>query len=110
MADRTKRGPAGEDRRARASAFWTRRFRLDSLRAFRRHRSIGGAGGWRNAARARDWGPWLNRVAAQGEVFVRFWLRPGEAAVTPGMKKEQREARIPVQLKPCPRVARWRDR
>ncbi len=31
--------------------------------------------------------PWLDRVAVRGEV-VQFWLRPGEAAVTPGAGEE----------------------
>lgn len=32
-------------------------------------------------ARAQELGPWLDLVAARGEVFVQFWLRPGERAV-----------------------------
>ena len=30
-------------------------------------------------ARAREIGPWLDRVAVRGEVVVQFWLKPGEA-------------------------------
>lgn len=32
-------------------------------------------------ARAQELGPWLDLVAAKGEIFVQFWLRPGEQAV-----------------------------
>jgi len=35
-------------------------------------------------ARAAELGPWLDLVAARGEVVVQFWLKPGEAAVTLG--------------------------
>lgn len=31
-------------------------------------------------ARAQELGPWLDLVAAKGEIFVQFWLRPGEQA------------------------------
>ena len=31
-------------------------------------------------ARAQELGPWLDLVAAKGELFVQFWLRPGEQA------------------------------
>ena len=50
-------------------------------------------------ARAAELGPWLDRVAVRGEVVVQFWLRPGEAAVTLGAGEEQREERIPEQLR-----------
>ena len=49
--------------------------------------------------RARELAPWLDRVAARGEIFVRFWLRPGEAAVALGTGKERREESIPRQLR-----------
>ena len=42
---------------------------------------------------------WLNRVAVRGEVIVQFWLKPGEAAVTLGAGEDQREQRIPEQLR-----------
>ena len=32
-------------------------------------------------ARAPELGPWLDLVAARGEVFVQFWLKPGEQTV-----------------------------
>ena len=51
-------------------------------------------------ARAQELGPWLDLVAVRGEIVVQFWLKPGEAAVTLGVGEEQREERIPVQLKP----------
>lgn len=36
-------------------------------------------------ARAQELGPWLDLVAARGEVVVPFWLRLGEAAVALGV-------------------------
>ena len=50
-------------------------------------------------ARAAELGPWLDLVAVRGEVIVQFWLKPGEAAVTLGPGEEQREERIPAQLR-----------
>ena len=50
-------------------------------------------------ARAAELWPWLDRVAVRGEIVVQFWLKPGEAAVTLGAGEEQREDRIPVQLR-----------
>ena len=50
-------------------------------------------------ARAAELGLWLDLVAVRGEVIVQFWLRPGEAAVTLGVGEEQREDRIPEQLR-----------
>lgn len=54
-------------------------------------------------ARARELGqyrPWLDRVAAKGEVFVRFWLGLGERATVMLEKEEERwEKRIPEQLR-----------
>jgi len=50
-------------------------------------------------ARAAELEPWLDLVAVRGEVIVQFWLRPGEAAVTLGVGEEQREDRIPEQLR-----------
>ena len=50
-------------------------------------------------ARARELEPWLDLVAVRGEVVVQFWLKPGEAAVTLGAGEEQREERIPEQLR-----------
>lgn len=51
-------------------------------------------------ARAEDLAPWQNLVAAQGEVFVQFWLKPGDPAVviTPGEDKPV--DLIPERLKP----------
>ena len=39
------------------------------------------------------------RWSALGEVVVQFWLKPGESAVSLGAGEEQREERIPAQLK-----------
>ena len=50
-------------------------------------------------ARAAELGPWLDLVAVRGEVVAPFWLKPGEAAVTLGVGEEQREERIPAQLR-----------
>ena len=50
-------------------------------------------------ARAREIEPWLDLVAVRGEVVVQFWLKPGETAVTLGVGEEQREERIPEQLR-----------
>ena len=50
-------------------------------------------------ARTRELGPWLDRVAVRGELVVQFWLKPGEAAVTLRTGEEQREERIPAQLR-----------
>jgi len=38
-------------------------------------------------------------VAVRGEGVMRFWLRPGEAAVTRGTGKEREGERIPAQLR-----------
>jgi hypothetical protein len=35
----------------------------------------------------------------RGELVVQFWLKPGETAVTLGVGEEQREERIPEQLR-----------
>jgi len=50
-------------------------------------------------ARAQELGPWLDLVAAKGEVFVQFWLKPGEAAVTLSAVEESPADRIPRQLR-----------
>jgi hypothetical protein len=50
-------------------------------------------------ARARELGPWLDRVAVRGEVIVQFWLKPGEAAVTLGVGEEREVEKIPEQLR-----------
>jgi inner membrane protein len=44
-------------------------------------------------ARAQELGPWLDLVAAKGEVFVQFWLRPGVVAVALGMGRSVRQSR-----------------
>ena len=50
-------------------------------------------------ARAAELGPWLDLMAVRGVVVVQFWLKPGETAVTLGVGEEQREERIPEQLR-----------
>jgi len=50
-------------------------------------------------ARAQELGPWLDLVAAKGEIFVQFWLRPGEGAATFEVGDEPVEEVIPDVLK-----------
>lgn len=50
-------------------------------------------------ARAQELGPWLDLVAAKGEVFVQFWLRPGEQAVVFEVGSEPVEEPIPAGLR-----------
>ena len=38
-------------------------------------------------------------MAAEGEIFVRFWLGPGAAAVSLGAGEKREEERIPEQLR-----------
>ncbi len=54
----------------------------------------------RHYARAGELAPWQNLVAAQGEIYVQFWLKPGDPAVafTPG--EERPVDLIPEKLKP----------
>ncbi len=51
-------------------------------------------------ARAQELGPWLDLVAAKGEVFVQFWLRPGEQEVVFEVGDEPPDDPIPGELKP----------
>lgn len=50
-------------------------------------------------ARAQELGPWLDLVAAKGEIFVQFWLKPGEQAVVFELGTEPPEEQIPAGLK-----------
>ncbi len=50
-------------------------------------------------ARAQELGPWLDLVAAKGEIFVQFWLKPGEQAVVFELGKEPVEEQIPKELR-----------
>ena len=50
-------------------------------------------------AHAPELGPWLDLVAAQGEVVVQFWLRSGKSAVTLGAGEEREVERIPEPLR-----------
>ncbi len=50
-------------------------------------------------ARAQELGPWLDRVAAKGEVFVRFWLGLGEQAAAFEVGDDPPEEPIPQQLR-----------
>ena len=50
-------------------------------------------------ARAQELTPWLDLVAARGEVFVQFWLRPGEQAAAFEVGEEPPEEPIPGELR-----------
>ena len=50
-------------------------------------------------ARAQELGPWLDLVAAKGEVFVQFWLRLGEQAAAFEVGDEPPEEVIPEGLR-----------
>ena len=57
-------------------------------------------------ARAQELGPWLDLVAARGEgrgargeVFVQFWLGPGERAVYFDLGNDPPADPIPAQLR-----------
>jgi inner membrane protein len=50
-------------------------------------------------AREQELGPYLHMVAVQGEVYVQFWLRPGEAPVGLQLGKEGPEEVIPEVLR-----------
>ena len=43
--------------------------------------------------------PWLDLTAAQGEVFVQFWLKPGDPPVTFEPGKDKPVERIPKELR-----------
>jgi inner membrane protein len=51
-------------------------------------------------ARAQELGPWLDWVAAKGEVFVQFWLKPGEQPVFFDLGHDPPADPIPAELKP----------
>jgi inner membrane protein len=50
-------------------------------------------------ARAQELGPYLNLVAAQGEVYVQVWLKPGDPPVEMAFGEEGREEVIPGVLR-----------
>jgi inner membrane protein len=50
-------------------------------------------------ARAEELAPYLGMVAAQGEVYVQFWLRLGEAPVELSVGEDKVESMIPEMLK-----------
>ena len=50
-------------------------------------------------ARAQELGPWLDLVAAKGELFVQFWLRPGEQAVVFDLGNDPPADPIPEELR-----------
>ena len=50
-------------------------------------------------ARAQELGPWLDLVAARGEVFVQFWLKPGEQPVVFDLGHDPPADPIPQELR-----------
>ena len=50
-------------------------------------------------ARAQELGPWLDLVAAKGEIFVQFWLKPGEPAVVFELGNEPPDDPVPAELR-----------
>ena len=50
-------------------------------------------------ARAQELGPWLDLVAAKGEVFVQFWLKPTEQPVYFDVGNDPVDDQIPQSLK-----------
>lgn len=49
--------------------------------------------------RGSDLAPYLGRVAAEGEVFVQFWLRPGDEAVELAISEPADRDAIPEVLR-----------
>lgn len=50
-------------------------------------------------ATGKELKPWLDLTAAQGEVFVQFWLKPGDPPVTFEPGRDKPVERIPAELK-----------
>lgn len=50
-------------------------------------------------ARAQELGPWLDLVKAKGEIFVRFWLGPGEQMAEFELGEEPPDNPIPGELR-----------
>lgn len=50
-------------------------------------------------AQAEQLGPWLDLVVARGEVYVQFWLKPGDPPVALAPGEEQPADRVPEELK-----------
>ncbi len=50
-------------------------------------------------ARAQELGPWLDLVAAKGEVFVQFWLRLGEQPAFFDLGHDPPADPIPAELR-----------
>lgn len=50
-------------------------------------------------ARTQELTPWLDLVAAKGEIFVQFWMRLGERAVVFELRNDPVEDQIPDALK-----------
>lgn len=51
-------------------------------------------------ARAQELAPYLDMAAAQGEVYVQFWLSEGDPPVEVSVGKDMPEGIIPAELKP----------
>ncbi len=50
-------------------------------------------------ARAQELGPWLDLVAAKGEIFVQFRLKPGEQPVFFDVGNDPPADPIPAELR-----------
>jgi inner membrane protein len=50
-------------------------------------------------AREQELDPYLYMVAAQGELYVQFWLRPGDAPVEMEAGEDKAESMIPEVLR-----------
>jgi inner membrane protein len=50
-------------------------------------------------ARAEELDPYLYMVAAQGEMYVQFWLRPGDTPVEVTLGEDKPESVIPEVLR-----------
>jgi inner membrane protein len=48
---------------------------------------------------AREREPYIPIIAAQGEVYVHFWLKPGDSPVGLALRKDGEEDVIPKALK-----------
>ncbi|MEI2808549.1 MAG: hypothetical protein V9G18_22170 [Albidovulum sp.] len=75
--------------------------KIDPVASIDRHRLAACSGQTMTIrrARAQELGPWLDWVAIKGEVFVRFWLGPGEQAVVFEVGGAPPEEPIPEGLK-----------
>jgi inner membrane protein len=48
-------------------------------------------------ARAADLAPYLGMVAAEGELFVQFWMKPGDTAVELAILEQEERDAVPEE-------------